>query len=402
MKGKITRQDKIRGLFTAVYFAGYLTRTNFAAIISEIENETGYSKASLSLCLTGLFFAYGLGQLVSGYLGDRARPKALVFIGLSASSLCNFLMAFVRSPALMMILWTVNGFAQSFLWPPIVLMLTALTEGEEYRKAVMSVNSGGSAGAVAVYLISPFLMTLFSWRAVFLCCGILGIAMSGLWLKYCPSVSAKYVNPRKFPLIDAEGKWLIPAEMAGILLAVVIQGALRDGATTWMPTDIEETFHLNGELSILSGAVLPMFSTVSFRIALFIHRKWIRNPVTCASLLFLGGALTTVLLTAFSDVNALLTVVLFTLLSGMMHGINLMLVSLLPSYFTRMGIVSTVSGIVNCCTYIGSAIVTYGIGASVDLVGWETITAVWCFAAAAGCVACFFCSRTGWSRETLG
>ncbi len=395
----MSRTDRIKYLFTVTYFASYLTRTNFAAIISEVETETGYTKAALALCVTGLFFSYGFGQLVSGYLGDRILPKSLVFIGLLSSSLCNLLMPLCGMPLLMALLWTINGFCQAFLWPPIVLLLTILVDEKDYQKAVMMVNSGGSVGSVCVYLVSPLLMAMYGWKSVFLFCGILGIAASFLWLFFCPSVRPTVIHDEEQGKMSMKG--ILTVEMIGILAAIVIQGALRDGISTWMPTNIEETFHLNGLLSVLSGAVLPLFSTVSFRVALYIHKKWFRNPVTCSSLLFFAAGVTTVLLTVFSDVNAVLSVVLFTLVSGFMNGINLMLVSLLPSYFVRTGSVSMISGLMNSCTYVGSALVTYGIGSVVDRTGWEAITMIWCLAAVAGCLICFICARTKWSREWI-
>lgn len=394
--------EKITLLFALTYFASYLTRINFAAVISEIEDAAGYSKASLSLCLTGLFVCYGIGQTVSGYLGDRLRPKPLVFIGLLSSSFCNLLLPLCRSTFSMALLWSINGFAQAFLWPPIVLLLTVILDEREYRKAVVTVNTGGSIGSVAVYLAAPALIMLFSWKSVFVFSGLAGLIMSGLWFMLCPSVSATVRNPQKRPLRDENGNSLFPAEMYMIFLAVILQGALRDGTSTWMPTNIEETFHLSGRLSILSGAVLPLFTTISYRAALYMHRRWFRNPVRCAGVLFIMGASAAAALTLFSDISAVLSVFLFTLLSGLMHGINLMLVSLVPSYFGRMGIVSTVSGLVNSCTYIGSAIVTYGIGASVDYVGWEWVTGVWCVTACAGALLCYFSSRTEWCRSWFG
>ncbi len=399
---KFGYSEKITLLFTFTYFSSYLTRVNFAAIISNIEDMTGFSKASLSLSVTGLFICYGIGQLVSGYLGDRLRPKPLVFIGLLCSSICNLIMPFCDTTIAMVILWCINGFAQAFLWPPIVLLLTVILDDHAYRDAVISVNTGGSIGSVVIYLIAPVLMIFSSWKSVFFFSGTIGILASVFWIRYCPSVSTTVSNPQKKPLRNSEGKSLFPFEMFLIMLAIVLQGALRDGTSTWMPSNIEETFHLNGKLSILSGAVLPMFSTVGYRTALRIHTHWIRNPVRCASLLFVLGSVTAAALTVFSDVNALLNVFLFTLLSGLMHGINLMLVSLLPSYFGRMGVVSTVSGLANSCTYLGSALITYGIGASVDYIGWEWVTGIWCATACLGAFLCYFSSKTEWSRKWFG
>ena len=51
--------------------------------------------------------------------------------------------------------------------------------------------------------------------------------------------------------------------MALVMVAIVLQGALRDGVTTWMPSFISETFHLSSEVSILSGVCLPLFAIFS-------------------------------------------------------------------------------------------------------------------------------------------
>ena len=44
------------------------------------------------------------------------------------------------------------------------------------------------------------------------------------------------------------------------------------------------------------------------------------------------------------------------ILTGAMHGVNLMLNSYVPKRFKKYGNVSTFAGITNACTYIGSAI----------------------------------------------
>ena len=41
--------------------------------------------------------------------------------------------------------------------------------------------------------------------------------------------------------------------LAIIMLAIMMQGILRDGITTWMPSYISETFHLASSVSILTG-----------------------------------------------------------------------------------------------------------------------------------------------------
>ena len=79
-------------LCCAVYFASYLTRTSFAAMMVEVIGAEGLKKTQVSAVTTASFAFYGAGQLLSGYLGDRFRPQRLMFFGLAVSSVCNFLL----------------------------------------------------------------------------------------------------------------------------------------------------------------------------------------------------------------------------------------------------------------------------------------------------------------------
>ena len=86
-------------------------------------------------------------------------------------------------------------------------------------------------------------------------------------------------------------------------------------------------------------------------------------------------------------------VVLMAMLAGCMHGVNLMLICMVPPFFQRHGNISTVSGVLNSCTYVGSAVSTYGIALLSESAGWQTTACVWFIIAALGAVVCTVCSR---------
>ena len=65
-----------------------------------------------------------------------------------------------------------------------------------------------------------------------------------------------------------------------------------------------------------------------------------------------------------------------------------MLISTVPKFFKRWGNVSTVSGMLNCCTYIGSAASTYGIALLSERFGWNMTLALWILVAALGFLLC--------------
>ena len=135
MKSKLNAKQ-LAMIFSIVYFASYVTRINFAAIIQSVVSDTGYLKSDLSLVLVVLSITYGIGQIINGIISDKISPKIVITIGLSLACFINLLFPLLSSSiTLMCILWGINGFAQAMLWPPIVkIMVTTLTE-KEYNDA---------------------------------------------------------------------------------------------------------------------------------------------------------------------------------------------------------------------------------------------------------------------------
>ena len=119
-------------LCMVLYFASYITRINYGAVISEIVRAEGLAKDAVSLAVTGLFVTYGVGQLISGFLGDRIAPKYLITGGLVLASAMNFLLPLNANPYYMLVIWCINGLGQAFMWPPIVKLLSGYLNDKEY------------------------------------------------------------------------------------------------------------------------------------------------------------------------------------------------------------------------------------------------------------------------------
>ena len=106
-----------------------------------IEDE---GKVIAGLIGTALFAAYGCGQIISGFLGDKLSPKLMILIGLSTSAVCNGMMPLLTNPLLMIPVWAVNGLAQACMWPPLVAILTARLNRQEYSRACVWVSQGSA------------------------------------------------------------------------------------------------------------------------------------------------------------------------------------------------------------------------------------------------------------------
>ena len=181
------------------------------------------------------------------------------------------------------------------------------------------------------------------------------------------------------------GKLVILSGLIPICVCIILQGMLRDGLDSWMPTLIADTFDLSSALSTLSGVVMPLFAMLAFKAADRLQ-KWVGHEMKTTALLFAIAAVLAVLLYFLYDCSVILSVLLIASLTGCMHGINLILITWVPAYFARYGRIATFSGILNAFTYIGSALAMYGFGALSDKLSWQATIVSWLVIAGAGIV----------------
>ena len=394
---KLTAKKQISALVflcAFTYFISYLTRKNFAAIIEEISVATGNARSSLAIASTGMFITYGAGQLVSGYLGDRVQPKILVALGLMVSSVMNLLMM-VRCLPLQIVLWCINGFAQAFMWPPIVKTMTAMLSTDDYSANTQKVIWGSTLATIVIYLVGPAIISISSWEYVFVFSGAFGILGTIVWWFKCPKIELVQ-RPKQIEVGEKKRGVFAPVLIA-ILLSIICMGMLRDGAEEWMPSFIKDHFMVDTEIAILTVVVLPIFALICIAIATQLYRKVLKNPALCAAVIFGVGLVAGTILYFFGGVNMILSIALFAILTGCMHGVNLILICILPGLYKKTGRVSLMSGLLNSFTYIGSATMTYLTPALVEngLGGydWGVALLVWLGVAVLGTLCCVISIR---------
>lgn len=394
---------KVRGLallFMATYMVSYITRVNFGAVISEIEADTHIARTLLSMSITGSFITYGAGQLISGVCGDLVSPKRLVQAGLITTTLMNLIIPLCQSPYQMLVVWCINGFAQAFMWPPIVKLMVAAFSEEYYNKMAIRISCASSYGTIVTYFAAPLLISAAGWRAVFIFAACCGAIMTVLWSKYCIDIKSIVQKPLKREEIKKPSavKVLFSPVVIAVMFAIILQGMLRDGVTTWMPTYITDTYNLGTTVSILSGVVIPLFSILCIKIASALYKGKFQNPVLCSAVMFLIGLISAVALYFSSGSSVILSVVCTSMLTGAMYGVATMLTAIVPPFFKKYGNISTVSGVLNACTYVGSGISTFGIAVLSKNMGWKLTLLMWCVVAVMGTILCFV-STIPWKKK---
>ena len=132
--------------------------------------------------------------------------------------------------------------------------------------------------------------------------------------------------------------------------------------------------------------------------AIAVNRKWLKNELLCTGVFFITGGITlSVLALTKAGGGIFLTIAMFAVAVGSMHGINVIFTCLVPRYFAKLGKVSLMSGLLNSCTYVGAAIATYGSSALSQKLGWNFTVIMWSVTAVCGVVVCI-AGMKGWRR----
>ena len=393
-------------LLTLIYFTRYITRKSFATVLQQVISETGIAKDTLSVVLVSMTVTYGIGQLINGRLGDKFNPANLIFCGLIAATSVNLIFPFIsKSVPAMAIFWGINGFAQSMMWPPIVKILVASCDETMYGYSVVRISWGSSFATIALYFLAPLVIFLTgSWKALFFISAAVGLFAAIFWffMKHRISIPIPVSKPE---ISEKKEKthFRIPRTaifpIVFIMLGIIFQGMLRDGIATWMPTYLSDVHNMSNRTSILSGVFPAIFSIACFSISGALYKRFFTNEVVCGGVVFGVAVLAAATLFLLFGKSPIVAIICLTLITGCMHGTNLMLITHVPKRFKKHGNISTFAGIVNACTYVGEAIFTYGIAVLAERFNWHVCIGICLIIAALG-TSCCFIAAIPWKKFT--
>ncbi len=386
---------KVYWLSWIVYTCAYVGRYNFSAAVAGIVADGLFTKSEMGLVGTVFFFVYGSGQLINGFLGDRFSPFKMIFAGSFVSALANLAMSFVTTLPAMIVVWGINGFAQSMLWSPIIYLVSNIFTGENLKKAQANLPATLPVGSLMAYLLSMILMKYSSWKFIFIAASIMLFVSSLIWGSFSVSIGkeGRNINSVKQTRESAEkaplSKILIASGVLMMFLPVMLHAMLKDGVMTWVPTMVSELFAVSPSFSVMLSLVLPIVNFFGARIASSMHSSGKFSEMKIACLFFAFTALPLIGLVFISHLNAVVSVVLLALITSSMVAINHVFLTLVPVSFASHGRSATMAGLLDAVAYAGSAVSSYGFGAIADSIGWNNTIIIWFVIV---CVALAFCA----------
>lgn len=376
-----------------VYCASYFIRACYAASIVSIVGDGVYSKGEVGLVGTAFFVCYGVGQFISGLVGDRVNPFYMIIAGSGAGAVSCFLMPLAGSLTQMLVIWAANGFFQSMLWSPILRVYSQTIDRSLQKKAVLNVSLSLPVGTVLAYLLSTVIIKHSNWRAVFTSGGIciflacLTVVFSFLYIK------KDIVKIKVTPAVDSSKEkeknknngFFSLAGMSGLFLIIApsfLHGMMRDGITNWVPTMITETYGVSSSFSTFITVVLPIFNAFGAYAVMPLLIKCKSDEMLASGIIGTLSLIPMTLMLFVGKIPVYVLVILLALTTSVMYALNYLIISLVPVRFGKYFYTSTVSGVLNSAAHIGCAVSSYGFGAVAEHFGWNAVVIIWIAAAA--------------------
>ena len=157
----------------------------FATAVSSIAVDFGFSRwEDLMPYATGAFFAFGLGSLPAGRLGDTwgRRPMMLAFFyGLGASLL---LVALAQGPWQIAAALTLMGVFSSIYHPVGIPML--LRDASRPGRTIGVNGLAGNLGIALAALVTGLIVKYFGWRVAFAVPALVSIGCGLLFARLSP------------------------------------------------------------------------------------------------------------------------------------------------------------------------------------------------------------------------
>ena len=401
------------------YTCSYIGRKNFSACIPAMIEEGFLTKSFGGTVNSAYMLVYGAGQILSGIIGTKVKPRYMIGIGLCGAGLCNLIMGFAPAAAVMPLVWGFNGLFHSMLWAPIIRTFTDLLPAGRRERAGTNIAASCSIGAVLAFLIPGFILRYGSWRTVFyisggilLTCFLIWVTGNRLLSGYIRMMEEATQRERAALLERAETeaaaehrhvKRSLPAVLLAsglwvVLFGLVCNGALRDAVESWAPTLLSDQYGLDSSMAAIVSVVIPIISISGTYIANRLHERLLKNELRTAAVMFAVAALCVGGMFLCRGMSALLSATFMAVAISAMWGANHMFLTVVPYHFAPLGISAAVTGLLNSIIYFATALCNAVYGILADSLGWNAMILIWLCIGTLGGLVCLI-PAVFWGRK---
>lgn len=379
------------------YACVYLCRSNLSIVLPIMKDIYGWNNAVAGTIGSAFFWAYAIGQLINGWVGDKQNPRYFIPMGLLGSAIINLLIGFFHNIYFIIAVWALNGFLLAMVWGPIVKITAAWFPPKRRTKVAVGLALSMIGGYILAWGLVGVIINYTSWEWGFFLPGIFTLIYAVVFMIFMRA------NPTEVGYTDYSGigqdktagkiseknsislVQLIKREkLLFIALACVAQGVIKDGITLWTPTILSDSYGLSQSVVSIVSTVVPLVSIGGIFLAGWLNTKYKEREKRPLLILLALTASCCLVLLVVSGKNMYADVLLLSFSSALMYGANMLLLTMIPLNFAKYGKASGVTGFLDFCAYMGAGLSGFVTGWIVDMFGWSMVAGVWAVLAVVG------------------
>lgn len=365
-----------------VYSSAYFGRYSFSSGINSIIGNYGVSKAETGLVMTFFFVAYGIGQVVNGFLCKRYSERYTFPVGLGGSAVINIVIFTLIKTGLIgeyfftvKYIWLLNGIVQSLLWTSIINILGNNIEKKNIARASAVIGTTVPGGTFIAYSASSLMEHYGLYEYSFVLAAAVMAAVALCWLILFSPHERQDMTEAEIETNTGKKHKLSRAALialAGLAVFAISNNYIKDGLQNWIPTILKETYKFSNAASLIIATSIYVLGISGSFIVKKINKS-VKDHISLSILFFIAVAAFTGGIMAFLNASFVPVLIFFAAVMICGYAVNNIVTSLAPLALREELNPGVAAGLLDGFCYIGSALSTYTLGAVADRNGWNAV-----------------------------
>src|SRR5580704_6342907 len=182
LPGRATRNFLL--ILCVMHVMLFVDRVNLAAAAETIKDDLGLSNLQLGIAFSAFNYAYAPFQLVGGWIADRYGSRRTLAVCALAWAVTTMLTGAVGGLATLFAVRFALGMGEGATLPAATRALSKWTSEAGRGFGIGLTHAAGRIGAGVTAPIVALLITVMSWRLIFVVLGIVSAFWALLWLWY--------------------------------------------------------------------------------------------------------------------------------------------------------------------------------------------------------------------------
>lgn len=359
------------------YLAVYFARNILSAVSPQMLESSNYTVELIGTLSSCWMILYAIGQLINGIIGDHVSAKYMVSGGLLFAGICNLVLPFSTSEALITTAYGLSGFFLSMIYAPIVRVVSESTLPHYASRACLGFTFSSFLGSPLAGLAA----LIFNWKAAFIFCSIFQIVMSIicyiLFSVFEKKQIIKYLPRNKEKGNHGSFKILFKHQIVKFTFVAMLTGIVRTSVLFWIPTYTSQYLSYTSKTSATIYTVITLIMSFAsyFNILIVYERIFKRKQAPMLFAMFGLSAIFFICMPFIS--NSMINVICLGLALFTASGCANILWSVYCPSLKETGMVSSATGWLDFMSYIAAAIANILFANAVDAIGWTNLIIVW-------------------------